>query len=68
MHAAEGNVFTRKSKGAVDSMLPTTLPDFREAERQDAAILVKLLTDDRDDRKVYRTATEFAAAIEAVPT
>lgn len=63
MHAAEGNVFTMKSKRAVGSMLPGGLPDFRDAERQDAAIVAKLLT---DDGKVFRTATEFAAAIEAV--
>ncbi len=63
MHAAEGNVFTRKSKRAVGSMLPGVLPDFREAERQDAAIVARLLT---DDGKVFRTAAEFAAAIEAV--
>lgn len=63
MHAAEGNVFTRKSKRAVSSMLPGGLPDFREAERQDAAIVAKLLT---DDGKVFRTAAEFAAAIETV--
>ena len=64
MHAPEGNVFTRKSKRAVGSMLTGGLPDFREAERQDAAIVAKLLT---DDGKVFRTASEFAAAIEAVP-
>jgi hypothetical protein len=63
MHAAEGNVFTRKSKRAVGSMLLGGLPEFREAERQDAAIVAKLLT---DDGKVFRTAAEFAAAIEAV--
>lgn len=44
-------------------MLPGGLPDFREAERQDAAIVAKLLN---DDGKVFRTAAEFAAAIEAV--
>jgi len=63
MHAAEGNVFTRKSKRAVGSMLPGGLPDFCDAERQDAAIVARLLT---DDGKVFRTAKEFAAAIEAV--
>jgi hypothetical protein len=54
MHAAEGNVFTRKSKRAVGSMLPGGLPDFRDAERQDAAIVARLLT---DDGKVFRTVT-----------
>lgn len=63
MHAAEGDVFTRKSKCAVGSMLPGGLPDFREAERQDAAIVAELLG---DGGQVFRTTAEFAAAIEAV--
>ncbi|MFM6831472.1 MAG: hypothetical protein ACKOVA_14230 [Novosphingobium sp.] len=62
MHASEGNVFTRKSKRAMGSMLPGGLPDFREAQRQDAAIVARLLT---EGGKVFRTAAEFAAAIEA---
>lgn len=63
MHAAKGNVFTRKSKRAVGGMLPGGLPDFREAERQDAAIVARLLT---GEGQVFRTAAEFAAAIDAV--
>ena len=63
MHAAEGNVFTKKSRRLVSGMVPGGLPDFREAERQDAKIVARLLT---DEGKVFRTATEFAAAIEAV--
>lgn len=63
MHAVEGNVFTRKSKCAVGSLLTGGLPDFREAERQDAAFVAGLLT---DDGKVFRTAAMFAATIEAV--
>lgn len=63
MDSEEGNVFTRENKPALAKMLPSGLPDFTEAERQDASLVAKLLA---GEGRVFRTAAEFAAAIEAV--
>lgn len=59
----KGNVFTKEDQGALSKMLPDDLPGFGEAKRQDAVIVAKILA---GGDKVFRTATEFAAAIEAV--
>lgn len=59
---AAGNVLSRKDLRAVRRLVASPLPDLRAAERLDAEVAGRLLT---DEGLMFRTAAEFAAAIDA---
>ncbi len=62
LDTAAGNVLSRKDLRAVRRLIAGDLPDLRTAERLDAEIVRRLLT---DEGLVFRTAAELAAAIDA---
>jgi hypothetical protein len=57
-----GNVFTKKDARALRKLLPADCPSLRVAEKMDGEVVRRLLAG--DEGLVFRTATEFAAAIE----